>query len=166
MFRRAIFDQVENFNGLFAGTEDYDLYLRIAREFPICGHGEVVAEYRSHDANFSNNRAMMLKSGLAVLREHLRLARGNKEWEEACEFGIRSCRRSCGEALVSQVWAGIKTGREWKRALKDVMVLLRYCPEVFPRQLGRKLWRATEAAWKEGQLVPSAHRKQSEGQSK
>lgn len=161
MFRRTIFEQVEHFDGSFAGTEDYDLYLRIAREFPICGHGEVVAEYRHHDANLSNNRAMMLKSSLAVLREHLRVARGNKEWEEACGFGIRSSRRSWGEALVSQVWADIRTGREWKRALQDVAVLLRYCPEVFPRQLGRKLWRGVEALWKEEptrSLSPSKNR--------
>jgi glycosyltransferase involved in cell wall biosynthesis len=151
MFRRTIFEQIQNFDDLFAGAEDYDLYLRIAREFPIGGHGEVVAEYRRHDANLSNNKAMMLKASLAVLREHLRAARGNKDWEEACKFGIRSCRRSWGEALVSQIWAGMKTGREWKRALQDVIVLLQYCPEVFSRQLGRKLWRGMEAVWKEPQ---------------
>jgi glycosyltransferase involved in cell wall biosynthesis len=152
MFRRTIYEKVKNFDVLFTGAEDYDLYLRIAREFPICGHEEIVAEYRRHDANVSNNRAMMLKASLAVLREHLRVARGNKEWEEACKFGIRSCRRYWGEALVSQMWAGIKTGREWKRALQGVMVLLQYCPEVFPRQLARKIWRGLEAVWKEGTI--------------
>ena len=150
MFRRTVFDQVKNFNGLFAGADDYDLYLRIAREFPVFGYSEVVAEYRRHRANLSDNSALMLKASVGVLREQRPMARENKAWEEACLTGIGHCRRIWGERLVSQVWARTREGKEWKRSVRDVIVLLRYAPDVFPRQLGRKLWRGMEAMWKEG----------------
>jgi glycosyltransferase involved in cell wall biosynthesis len=153
IFRRTVVEKISGFdsNVSFAGAEDYDLYLRIAKEFPIFGYSEIVAEYRRHDANLSSNSALMLKGALAVLREQLHSAGGNKHWEEACRVGIRHCRRAWGERLVSQVWTRIREKREWKRSAQDVVVLLRHGPEVVPRQLGRKLRRGVEAAWKHQQ---------------
>ena len=140
-FGAICFDTVAGFDPLFVGAEDYDLYLRIARKFPVFSYDDVVAEYRRHDSNKSGDNAHMLKVCLAVLREQRRNVRGNREWEEAYQTGMNNWRRLWGERLVSQVWSRFKEGREWQRSVRDMMVLMRYGPEVFPRQLGRKLRR-------------------------
>jgi hypothetical protein len=88
----------------------------------------------------------MLRVCLAVLRTQKLSVRGNKDWEEAYQIGMNNWRRLWGERLVSQVWARFKEGSEWRRSAKDMMMLMRYGPAVFPRQLGRKLFRPLIAA--------------------
>ena len=146
MFRRDLFETVAGFDPLIVGAEDYDLYLRIARKFPIFGYDEIVAEYRRHDTSMTGNNAQMLKACLAVLRKQRPSVRGNKEWEEAYQTGMKNWRRYWGERLVSQIWSRSKDGREWKRSVRDMMVLMRYGPDVLPRQLARKLFRPLTAA--------------------
>ena len=141
MFRRELFDSVVGFDPLFKGAEDYDLYLRLARKFPVISYDDIVAEYRRHDANLTSDNAHMLRVCLAVLRKQRLSVRGNREWEEAYRTGMNNWRRLWGEKLVSEVWSRFKEGRDWQRSVRDLMVLMRYGPEVFPRQLGRKLRR-------------------------
>ncbi|MBA3355860.1 MAG: hypothetical protein H0U18_07965 [Pyrinomonadaceae bacterium] len=88
MFRRDIFEIEAGFVSLFGGAEDYDLYLRIARKFPILDYDEIVAEYRRHDTNKTGNNAMMLKVCVSVLREQKGYVRGHPDWEEAYQAGI------------------------------------------------------------------------------
>lgn len=142
IFRRDVFEAVAGFDSLIVGAEDYDLYLRIARRFSIFGYDEIVAEYRQHDTSMTRDNAQMLKACYAVMRKQRRSVRRNKEWEEAYQAGMSTCRRLWGERLVSQVWSRLKEGRELERSVRDLMVLIRYGPEVFPRQLGRKLRRS------------------------
>lgn len=148
MFRRSVFEMLKGFDPLFTGADDYELYLRIAREFPIFGHEEIVTEYRRHDANVSLNNALMLKASLAALRKQRRYVRGNKEWEEAYRAGINNWRRFWGDQLVGQVWSRFKERREWQRSVKELMVLIQYGPGVFSRQLVRKFVRTLIVARK------------------
>ncbi len=141
MFRRKIFERVKGFGTFLCGAEDYDLYLRIAREFPIFGYDEIVSEYRQHEANMSRKNALMLKACLDVLRKQAPYVQGNPDWEEAYQAGIKNWQRLWGGRLVSQVWARLREGKEWKGSLQDMMVLMRYGPDVFPRLLVRKLFR-------------------------
>ncbi len=110
MFRRDIFETETGFVSLFGGAEDYDLYLRIARKFPIFGYDEIVAEYRRHDTNKTGNNAQMLKACVSILREQKGYVRGNPDWEEAYQAGMSNWRRIWGERLVSQVWSRCKEG--------------------------------------------------------
>ncbi len=146
MFRRKMFDSVKGFGPLLAGAEDYDLYLRIARVFPIFAYDEIVAEYRRHDGSMSAKSAVMLKGCITVLRTQVPYVRGNPDWEEAYQAGIKNWQRLWGGRLVSQVWARLREGKEWKGSLQDMMVLMRYGPDVFPRQLVRKLSRPLRAS--------------------
>lgn len=146
MFRRDLFDTIAGFDPLFGGAEDYDLYLRVARKFPILSHDEIVAEYRRHESNRTGDNAHMLKVCLAVLREQRHSVRGNKEWEEAYQAGINNWRRLWGERLVNQVCSRFKERKEWERSARDLMVLIRYGPDVFLRQVVRRLFRPVIAA--------------------
>lgn len=147
LLRRSVFTLLEGFAPMEC-AEDYDLYLRIARQFPIFGYDETIAEYRRHDSNKSGNNARMLRDCLHVLHKQRPYVRENAVWEEAYQAGIRNWRRVWGERLVSQVWARLKKGKEWKGAVRDMTALMWYGPEVFPRQLWRRLTRSFRSAQK------------------
>ena len=140
LFRRSVFTLLEGFAPLTC-AEDYELYLRIARQFPIVGYDETITEYRRHDSNKSGNNAQMLQDCLHILHKQRPYVRGNAAWEEAYQVGIRNWRHVWGERLVSQVWARLRKGKEWKGSVRDMTALMWYGPGVFPRQLWRKLSR-------------------------
>ncbi|CAN5851689.1 hypothetical protein BH18ACI4_BH18ACI4_23130 [soil metagenome] len=146
MFRRGIFESEGGFDPLLAGAEDYDLYLRIAKKFLLFGYEEIVAEYRRHDANRTGDNAQMLKACVAALRKQKGYVRGNPDWKKAYQDGMNHWRRLWGERLVSQIWSRFKEGREWKHSVRDVIMLMHYGPDVFPRLLARKITRPLMAA--------------------
>ena len=128
MFRRTVFQAVGDFDTSVNPTADWDLYLRIARRFPVRNHGEVVAEYRQHGANMTGNPALMLKATVAVLHAQRKHVKGNKRYQKACRTGLRKGQEYYGLLLADEVRADAWK-REWKRALQGALVLLRYYPQ-------------------------------------
>jgi hypothetical protein len=106
---------------------DTDIYLRIASRFPICSHEEEVAEYRWHGANTSGDYARMLRTALYALRKQREHVRGNEQYQEAYDAGVRGRQGAFGDRLVDEVRAHGRK-REWKRALRGIVVLLRHYP--------------------------------------
>ena len=76
LFRRSCFMNAGVFRASLTGAEDYELYLRVARDSsPMCCHSQVVAEYRQHASSASRKSAMMLNHTLAVVSEQWPFAR-------------------------------------------------------------------------------------------
>lgn len=89
MFRRAVLASVAGFDESFTGgCEDIDLYLRVARRWPIQCHGRVVLQYRQHRASMSSKRMRMLRASNDLFRKHLREVKGDPELEEICRNKI------------------------------------------------------------------------------
>ena len=139
MFRRSVLEAVSGFNDSLASAEDYDLYLRIARKFPVYFHGAVVAEYRRHGTNMSNNAATMLKSVLRVLRSQERYVKGNSQYKQAYENGIRLHQELYGARLVEHVRFSIRA-RHYARALRSIFTLARYYPSGLAKHAFRKTY--------------------------
>jgi glycosyltransferase involved in cell wall biosynthesis len=129
IYRREVFESVGGFRGSVDAAEDYDLYLRIARKFPICCHDEVVAEYRRHAANMSADPALMLKTVLAVLRSQREHLKESKHHQQAYKAGVRFWQGYYGVQLAHKVLADVRD-HEWRWALRDALVLLRHYPGV------------------------------------
>jgi glycosyltransferase involved in cell wall biosynthesis len=127
MYRRSVFDTVDGFDSSLEPCEDWDIYLRIAGGYPVHHHGEVVAEYRQHDANTTHDSTLMLKATVAVLRAQKKRVRGHERYEKACETGLRGGTEYYGVPLADEVREYLRQ-REWKRAFRGVLVLLRYYP--------------------------------------
>ena len=70
LYRRDILLAVGGFDEGLRLCEDYDVYLRLARKYPVVSHPEIVAEYRWHGRNVSRNTALMLRATLAVHDRH------------------------------------------------------------------------------------------------
>lgn len=67
IFRRdALFD-VGAFDPHLRAAEDYDLYLRLTRLYPVSGHQEVVVQYRQRPESLSSDPGLMLASVRRVL---------------------------------------------------------------------------------------------------
>jgi len=109
LFRRSVLEDVGGFDTRLRVAEDYELYLRIARDYPICCHSTVVAEYRMHQANASHNSALMLAATLQVLRSQQRYVRGDARRLFAFLEGIRAWRKQYGRQLASELARSYRT---------------------------------------------------------
>ena len=128
MYRCSVFDSVGGFDTSLSASEDYDMYLRVARDYPVHYHGEVVAEYRRrHGANMTTDPALILGTSVTVHRSQRKHIRGHKQYEKAYAAGMRRRQWTHGDRLVGEVRAHLR-GREWRRALRGMLALLQYYP--------------------------------------
>jgi glycosyltransferase involved in cell wall biosynthesis len=128
VFRVDVVRSVSGFERRFGACEDYDLYLRIAREHHVCAHARHVAEYRRHADAMSVDPGRMLAAALAVLDRQRPSVRGDRTLEEAFEEGHGYWRRYYGPALARCTrdhWHG---GKRLNAAV-DLIRLARYAPE-------------------------------------
>ena len=86
MYRRSVLER-HRFDTSLNACEDYDLYLRIAREFEIVSHHEKIAAYRIHGHNMSSKIPFMLEKVLEVCRRQERCLRSDDE-RKALKEGI------------------------------------------------------------------------------
>jgi glycosyltransferase involved in cell wall biosynthesis len=66
LFRTSIFNQY-TFDESFRVCEDYDLYLKIMRAHPVLHHHNILAVYRRHANNISQDQLRMLRTVLNIL---------------------------------------------------------------------------------------------------
>jgi len=124
--RRAALEAVGAFNQDLAAGDDYELYLKLARRYPIYCHDAVVTDYRRHGFNTTRDAAVVLTSQLEVLAGQRSQLRDRRE-RDACRAGMRNTRAVHGSALVEQLAA------DWRRrcrgrALRGLRILARRCP--------------------------------------
>jgi glycosyltransferase involved in cell wall biosynthesis len=99
--RRSALEHVGGFDESLAAGDDYDLYLRIAREFPVFCHDAVVTEYRRHGSNTTRDPDVVLSSELEVLaRQEPRLRDGRER--KAQQEGARRTRERHEAAVAGQ----------------------------------------------------------------
>jgi GT2 family glycosyltransferase/SAM-dependent methyltransferase len=70
LYRRDALLTAGGFDEKLKRCEDYDLYLRLARDQLIASHSALVAEYRWHGRNMSRDSAEMLRTVLAIHDGH------------------------------------------------------------------------------------------------
>ncbi len=134
MHRRSAFETVGGFNSFvknaFIGdASDYDLYLRIASNYPIQGHDELIAEWRQHGANTSRKSLLMLESCVAVLNGQRKLIGGDRQRLLALERGLKRVVTHYGEQLIQELRAQVKSGEiNWLHFTRSLMVLLKLYP--------------------------------------
>jgi glycosyltransferase involved in cell wall biosynthesis len=138
-WRRQAFETIGAFDpGVADPAADYDLYLRAASRFPVVAHDEVVADYRQHDASMSGRPHVMLASTLAVLQRQRRVASRRPAWEQAWRAGRREWRVFYGEQMVDRFRAAIRRPGGRGEAVRWALRLLRACPQIAVREMGRK----------------------------
>jgi glycosyltransferase involved in cell wall biosynthesis len=134
VYRRSALEAVGGFDESFTAADDYDLYLRIARRFPIYCHESVVTEYRRHGTNTTRDPGVVLDSQLEVLERQRENVADDRE-REARRRGVRKTRREHGRALAEQI------AEDWRRrrrrqALRGLKTLVRRDPQGVSYLLG------------------------------
>ncbi len=127
VYRRSALEAVGGFDESLTAADDYDLYLRIARRFPIYCHDAVVTDYRRHGTNTTRDPGVVLDSQLQVLRRQRHSVLDRRE-REARRRGIRKTRREHGRALAEQITEDWRRRRR-RRALRGVRMLARRDPQ-------------------------------------
>jgi glycosyltransferase involved in cell wall biosynthesis len=100
--RRNLCD-IGGFDATLPRCEDYDVYFRMAAQYPISSHHEVVALYRWHGQNMSANHSTMLKWVLRINdRQRIHTA-GNCALEAGRLLGRRVWCMYYANELVSEL---------------------------------------------------------------
>ena len=154
IFRRPALVEAGGFAEGFDGSADYDLYLRIARAYPIHDHGTLVAAYRRHDASMSGSASRMLRDTLMVMSRH-RPADGEAAQLEAWREGCLAWRDFYGTQLTEEIRSHVDR-RQFVPALEKVCALARYAPEILRREAGRKLRTMIARLPYAGRAIPAA----------
>ena len=87
LFQRKVFDFVHGFDSALMPVEDYDLYLRITKDFPVHSHNQVIAEYRQHRSNTSRDVSAMERAALAAHEAQWDFVKANSQYREAYYAG-------------------------------------------------------------------------------
>jgi glycosyltransferase involved in cell wall biosynthesis len=138
-FRRTIFDLVGAFDPTCSPSADYDLYLRIARRFPIAAHETLVARYRQHAGSMSRNARLMLPATLRVLKRQRQTARRARALRAAYRFGLRRCREFYGEQLVEQFRRALRTPDSRYETIACAVDLIRLYPQGVAKHVIKKI---------------------------
>lgn len=144
MFRRSVLDAVGGFSLSQHRSEDYELYLRIARTHDTWCHGELIAEYRVHGANMSRNSKAMLAGNLLALRQQERWVRNDPALRRALREGRRISREMYDASpRMEALSQDVRSGRWWKAAVGATILLYRYPRKflaVVVRRVKRAIW--------------------------
>jgi glycosyltransferase involved in cell wall biosynthesis len=128
IYRREVFETIGVFDTSLNACEDYEFYLRVSRQLPICHHGTQVAEYRRHDSNMSCDSGLILRSVLSVLHSQKKYIEHNRNYKRDYKHGVWSFAGEYGEQLVHQSWSQLRVSNQRRRALQNLFLLFRYYP--------------------------------------
>lgn len=128
LFRRSVLVETGGFDTSLRVAEDYELYLRIARVFPISCHPALIAEYRLHQENTSRNSELMLRMTLQVLRRQAQYVRSDRRRLFAFLAGLRNWRKQYGRQLALEL-AGSSRVLDGDHLRRKLLLLLAHYPQ-------------------------------------
>lgn len=138
LYRRWVFTEIGEFDEANSPAADYDLYLRVARQFPILCHHQLVVQYRKHGANMSNDLRLMLASTATVLKNQRWHVEGSQELRAAYDMGLQHLENYYGEPLIENLYEQFAKGHLIDAAL-DGYALVRFYPNRFLMFVKRKI---------------------------
>jgi glycosyltransferase involved in cell wall biosynthesis len=126
LFRRSVLEEAGGFDTRFRVSEDYELYLRVARAHSIYCHPAIVAEYRIHESNISRNAELMLITTLRVLRSQAPYVRSDFRRLPAFLEGLRTWRKKYGRRLTLELARCFSTLQPEQRRRKLLLLADHY----------------------------------------
>lgn len=123
MYQRWVFDEFY-FNEALRVCEDYDLYLRISKRYPVYHHTHLIAAYRKHSSNMSSDIPKMLRGVLGVLNSQDKSTMSVAEMK-AYSAGKKIWKEYYGRELYDNL-------KQNKRAAtrSELLILMKYYPRL------------------------------------
>jgi glycosyltransferase involved in cell wall biosynthesis len=117
LHRRSALELTGLFDEKVQGAEDYELYLRTARQSPVITHDVAVAEYRLHEANTSRNAERMFMVSLKVLKMELPYVQGDRQRLRKHRRGVRFVQREFGRRLTRELIGSRQASEDNRRKI-------------------------------------------------
>jgi GT2 family glycosyltransferase len=137
MYRRAIFEEVGGFDTSLPCCEDYEMYLRITRKYPVACHDAVIAQYRRHRGGMSGRTLRMLSTALRVLDRQ----RGHLSGDSCCQNALREGEQFWidfySRQLARDIPRQLRTG-QWSDVAASGWWLCKLLCGIRPRPHGRR----------------------------
>jgi glycosyltransferase involved in cell wall biosynthesis len=128
LFQRWVFDEFL-FDVRLKSCEDYDLYLKISRKYPIVHHTEKIAVYRIHASNMSSNIPLMLSCALTVLKRQKKMLKTEEE-----KIAYLKGRNNWKKYFCTEMYQKLRKN-EIKATIPVLLSLIRYKPKLFAKYL-------------------------------
>ena len=120
LYRTKVFEEF-CFDTSLNACEDYDLYLSIARKYPIYHHQNKIAVYRIYGESMSGNGYRMLTAALRVMEKHKKFCVTDEE-KAAWQRGVNFWTEYYGRELYSQLCHRLKlAGKFAERKEWDIL---------------------------------------------
>lgn len=136
IFSRQVLVDIGGFDEGLPSSEDWDLFLRITRVFPIHCHHEQVLEYRRVSGQMSQDPERMLRGAVRALRAQRVFARQRPEYWRAYRDGQDDIAKYYGMPMLKLIWAQMRVGR-WHDAIRLSFLVLLDCQRVITICLSR-----------------------------
>jgi glycosyltransferase involved in cell wall biosynthesis len=118
LHRRSALDRTGLFVEKVQGAEDYEMYLRTARQYPVATHDTAVAEYRLHDANISGNAERMFMVSLEVLEMELPYVQSDQKRLSQHRRGVQFVQRQFGRRLTRELIGNRQSSAHNRRKMR------------------------------------------------
>jgi SAM-dependent methyltransferase len=109
LYRRDRLEEVGGFDRSLPACEDYDVYLRLSRLYPVICTATCLAYYRRYGTNMSNNIPLMLTSVLRVLGNHQQAAQSRPDWAGAHRDGIAGWKNYYAGKQMGQLIGAVRS---------------------------------------------------------
>ena len=136
MFRREVLERSGGFNPDLNGAADYELYLHVARHYPVYDHGAVVAHCQSSEPD-SGHAADMLRETLEVLWTQRPFLEADDASLAAYRDGQHLSQEFYGTQLAEEIRSALRD-HEWIAAIAKSAVLAEYHPRGLWHHLARR----------------------------
>ena len=139
MYRRDRLEEAGGFDARLRRCEDYELYLRLTRRYPVAAAVEPIAEYRRHGGNMSLNYPLMLEALLAVLRRQSQYMNNKAQWGTAYKAGIREWKSVYAEVQIDHTLAAAKGSGLGQIPWRSTARVFGLAPAVFVKVASRRI---------------------------
>ena len=139
MYRRDRLEEAGGFDARLRRCEDYELYLRLTRRYPVAAAVEPIAEYRRHGGNMSLNYPLMLEALLAVLRRQSQYINNKAQWGTAYKAGIREWKSVYAEVQIDHTLAAAKGSGLGQIPWRSTARVFGLAPAVFVKVASRRI---------------------------
>jgi glycosyltransferase involved in cell wall biosynthesis len=151
LWRRDVFEETGGFNPQRQACEDYDLYLKIARHYPIKHHSYLTALYRQYKETPTLNARILLKAQEKLFAEQKPYIKDDPRYEKVIQEGLKHIRDFQSNKMLTELLRVAKHPGKWPQAFMTLCCLLRYRPGMMLRYFARKAGslaapRATQAS--------------------
>ena len=135
MYRRDRLLDAGAFDASLRRCEDYDVYLRMARRYPIAGSADLVAAYRLHDANMSRDHRAMLEAALTVHARYRPEPGAAPQVKAAWREGRRAWRTYYAQEMAMARFESRRAGRSLTQTLPALATVASISPATALREL-------------------------------